>query len=123
MTCIVLATDHLLLLEPNTVYWVHENKVGEHDLVLLRDIFGFGLNDLDFKSPLCEETMKLAHVAYFSRRRFSFLFVTAPSFSGINPFKVSLNEIAKASCLRLALVTLWPLGRDGRGPLLRPSFS
>jgi hypothetical protein len=23
----------------------------------------------------------------------------------------------------LALVTLWPLGRDGRGPLLRPSFS
>jgi hypothetical protein len=51
---IALAYDGSLLLKPSRLFGVRKAQVGEHDRVLLREQLGLGLNDLDFKSSLCE---------------------------------------------------------------------
>jgi hypothetical protein len=43
----MFADDDLFPFELNPLFWLHKAHVGQHDLVVIREQFGFGLNGSD----------------------------------------------------------------------------
>jgi hypothetical protein len=105
------------------LFRLHDAKVGEQYLVILREP-RLQLLVIVPHSHLLElsRSMKLAHVSSFSLRHVAFLLTIVYSFSPINYIDFTKWK-CETSHLRSPLVALWPLGRDGRAPLFGCSSS